>query len=268
VAVEQSVATLRDVLPELPDAEYAAVEEWDQAIQKADEVHATYTGAYLAKIRVTLTSGTLAGSGMWSRYLEARGISDKTARNRIARAEAHEAALQQHDEAKQAISGNITAGSLVSSGDGAAGDEAQAGSGGQTAVVDDLYVPQRHEGWVSPVVVPSDPEEARHEREKWDDAQARHERWEAEWERTRPDREAREREQRKLAREQHADLRRADEARAEADPRSDEELVMSAVTEGRLERQAWAAVAEHGARKDAGAGRAPGLAGRRGREGS
>lgn len=80
-------ADIADALPELRSDAYAEVCAWhQQRLALADSYDAT-DGHYLKRIRDTLTSGDNLGSGLWTRYLAACDLPERTARERIQKAE-------------------------------------------------------------------------------------------------------------------------------------------------------------------------------------
>lgn len=81
--MDVALVPIADALPELSADDYADVRQWDAEILAADTAHEAYTGERLAKIRDKLTQGPNLGSGMWTRYLAARGLNERTARHRI-----------------------------------------------------------------------------------------------------------------------------------------------------------------------------------------
>lgn len=84
-----ALAPITDALPELRASDYGDVVQLDAEIVAASAAFDAYTGQRLALIRDRLTTGRLMGSGLWTRYLKARGINIGTAEKRIAKAEGH-----------------------------------------------------------------------------------------------------------------------------------------------------------------------------------
>lgn len=77
----------RELLPGLADGPYEAVRLLDEHRIALEASYEVRDGAYLRQIRDILTAGDAAGSGLWTRYLMLRDIPDRTARERIQKAE-------------------------------------------------------------------------------------------------------------------------------------------------------------------------------------
>jgi protein gp37 len=86
---EMALVPLTEALPELRAADYADVRTWHDARLSLKDGYEAADGAYLKRIRDTLTSGKNLGSGMWTRYLAACDLAETTAYRRIAKAEGH-----------------------------------------------------------------------------------------------------------------------------------------------------------------------------------